>query len=171
MPICFAYFTSCFAKRPETLVMGTIKELFHHISSLSLTQAQAKWAFTQFQQWLEWRNKDAAKCCLSFINVALNGMTKDEINYAIYCFICEVCKVDGSGYPGAITYEMVTNLQKYLEMNPVYHKLLTDKHFKALQLTLDEEKRRKAQEAHDHKLQISSTLKAVHCQIRNIGKI
>ena len=151
--------------------MGTIKELFYHISSLSLTQAQAKWAYTQFQQWLEWRNKDAAKEGLSFINVALHGMTTDEINYALYCFICEVRKVDGSGYPGATTYEMVTNLQKYLEMNPVYHKLLTDKHFKELQLTLDEEMRRKAQEACDHKLQISSTLKAVHCQIRNIGKI
>ena len=65
----------------------------------------------------------------------MHEMTKDRINYALSHFICEVCKVDGSGYPGATTYEMVTNLQKYLEMNPVYHKLLTDQDLKELQLT------------------------------------
>ena len=73
-------------------------------------------------------------------------MTKDEINYALSHFICEVCKGDGSKYPGPTTFGMVTSLQKYLEMNCVYHKLLTDKYFKALQLTLDVEMRRKAQE-------------------------
>ena len=110
------------------------------------TQAKARWAYTQFQQWLEWRNKDAAKEGLSFINVALNEMTKDEMNYALSRFICEVRKVDGSEYPGATTYEMVTSLQKYLEMNRIYYKLLTDEHFKELQLTLDVEMKRKAQE-------------------------
>ena len=68
-----------------------------------------KWAFTQFQQCLEWRNKDAAKEGPSLSNVALHEMTKDDVNYAHLHFICEVHKVNGNEYPGTTTYEMVTS--------------------------------------------------------------
>ena len=78
--------------------------------------------------------------------MALHEMTKDEVNYAPSRFICEVRKVDGTEYPGATTYELLTSLQKHLEMNRVYYKLLTDDHFKELQLTLDAEMKRKAKE-------------------------
>jgi hypothetical protein len=45
---------------------------------------------------------------------------------------------------GKPTYEIATSIQKYLEMNGIYHKLLTDVDFKQFQLTIDAEMKRKA---------------------------
>jgi hypothetical protein len=73
-------------------------------------------------------------------------MTKDEMNYSLSRFVCEVRKQDGTEYPGLTTYQLVTSLQKYLELNQIYQKLLSDKDFKELQLTLDSEMRRKAKD-------------------------
>ena len=75
------------------------------------TSRKAKWAPDLFEEWCKWRNMTkAAKDGMSFIPVNLCQMTKDEINYSISRFICEVRKADSSEYPRDTTYQLVTSL-------------------------------------------------------------
>ena len=72
--------------------------------------------------------------------------TKEEINYSLCRFVCEVRKQDGTEYPSKTTYEIITSLQKYLEMKGVYVKFLDDVVFKESKLVLDSEMKRKTTE-------------------------
>ena len=60
--------------------------------------------------------------------------------------MCEVRKQDGTEYPSKTTYEIITSLQKYLEMKGVYVKFLDDVVFKESKLVLDSEMKRKTTE-------------------------
>ncbi len=111
------------------------------------TRKKAAWAAGLFDEWRMWRNKEAeTNQNISRINPTLLMLTKDELDFCLCRFICEIRKADGSEYPGKTSYEIATSLQKYLEMNGIYHKLLSDSDFKQFQLTLDAEMKRKAQE-------------------------
>ena len=48
---------------------------------------------------------------ISPINVSLGHMSKDELNYSISHFICEVKKQNGDGYHEETLHELVTCMQ------------------------------------------------------------
>ena len=92
-----------------------------------------------------WRNQKAATDRdISIVHPPLQMLTKDELDFCLCRFICEVRKTDGAEYPGKTCYEIVTSIQKYFEMNGKCFKLLSDKDFKQFQLTLDSEMKGKA---------------------------
>jgi len=64
-------------------------------------------------------------------------MTKDELNFSIARFICEVRKENGEEYPGQTLYELVIQLQLFLEQNGLNYKLLNEDCFIQLKNTLD----------------------------------
>ena len=67
----------------------------------------------------------------------LNIMTKEELNYTISRFLCEVKKADGEDYPGSTLYELVIMLQLHLKQHDRNFRLLDEQKFVQLQNTLD----------------------------------
>ena len=64
----------------------------------------------QFKEWRLWRHKQADKKHeMSHIRLIFEKMTKDEINYSLCRFVCEVRKQDGTEYPSKTTYETSTS--------------------------------------------------------------
>ena len=104
------------------------------------TRKKALWAAGVFDQWRVWRNQKAeTDKDISIVHPPLQMLTKDELDFCLCRFICEVRKADGAEYPGKTCYEIVTSIQKYLEINGKCFKLLSDTDFKQFQLTLDSE--------------------------------
>ena len=64
-------------------------------------------------------------------------MMKDELNFSIARFICEVRKENGEEYPGQTLYELVIQLQLFLEQNGLNYKLVNEDCFIQLKNTLD----------------------------------
>lgn len=91
-----------------------------------------------FNAWKQERNQ-RARCELSIstIQVELKDMTKDELNFCISRFICEIRKQDGEEYPPKNVYEIVICLQLYLCTQGQNYKFLDDDDFCQLRNTLD----------------------------------
>ena len=93
-----------------------------------------------FSEWRDQRNGRANTHPaenISPIYVPLDEMTKDEINYSVSRFLCEIRKVNKADYPGDTLHEMVICLQLYFEQIGKPYKLLQDPHFIQLRNTLD----------------------------------
>jgi integrase len=67
----------------------------------------------------------------------LENMTKDELNYSISRFICEVKKKNGDDYPGETLHELVISLQLHFDLKGKPLKFLNDPDFMQLKNTLD----------------------------------
>jgi hypothetical protein len=77
--------------------------------------------------------------------VELENMTKDELNYSISRFLCEVKKQNGDHYPGKTLHELVICIQLYFELKGVSNKFLQDSAFLELRNTLDRKMQERAQ--------------------------
>lgn len=101
-----------------------------------------------FRDWQAHRSRTAVEkpdLNMSPINVQLEAMTGDELNYAIARFVVEVKKENGDEYPGETLRGMVVMLQLYLETLGREYKFLSDD-FMQLRNTVDtimKERRRK----------------------------
>ena len=89
-----------------------------------------KWAVNLFETWKQERNSIAMfDESISVIHPELKDMMKDELNFSIARFICEVKKENGEEYPGQTLYELVILLQLFLEQNGLNYKLLNEECF------------------------------------------
>lgn len=107
------------------------------------------WAVNTFKQWQRSRNETAKKSPdISPILVDLDDMTKDELNYSISRFLCEVRKIDGSEYvyPSETMHGFVITLQLYLDTIGKSYKFLSDEAFSQIKNTLDNIMKSKAKE-------------------------
>ena len=67
------------------------------------TERKIRWAVDLFKEWVIQRNNNAVEDTslnISPILVKLADMTKDEINYSLSRFICEIKKQNGNDFPG-----------------------------------------------------------------------
>ncbi|XP_038068807.1 zinc finger MYM-type protein 2-like isoform X3 [Patiria miniata] len=104
------------------------------------TERKIRWAVDLFRDWQMCRNQKAVSDVslnISPINVDLNFMTKDEVNYSLARFICEVKKKNGDDYPGETLHELVISIQLYFDLRGKSYKFLSDPDFLQLRNTLD----------------------------------
>ena len=89
------------------------------------TKKKAMWAYRMFEAWTEWCRKiwqDGREFCLvdSILLVYASEVDKMPVvnlNEVFSQFIAEVRKDGGERYPGKTLYEIISSLQKYLELN------------------------------------------------------
>ena len=99
--------------------------------------------------WQDQRNKKAVNSPslnISPINVNLEDMTKDELNYSIARVICEVKKQNGDKYPGVTLHELVICLQLYFDTMNKPYKFLQQQEFLQIKNTLDGQMKDRASE-------------------------
>lgn len=101
------------------------------------TVAKLKWAVSLFKDWQKQRNDIAVDQDISPIRVELEEMTKDELNFSISRFICEIKKRDGNEYPSDTLYSLVVCLQLHMDTIGKQHKFLNDEVFSQIKNTLD----------------------------------
>ncbi|XP_052097319.1 zinc finger MYM-type protein 3-like [Mytilus californianus] len=104
------------------------------------TKKKIKWAYNLFNTWKTQRNAIAVadlSLNISIISPDLEVMTKDELCFALSRFICEIKKENGEEYPGQTLYEILINIQLYLEGKGKYFKFLNEDCFIQIKNTLD----------------------------------
>lgn len=104
------------------------------------TQRKIRWAVDLFKEWVTQRNKNAVEDTslnISPILVELEDMTKDEINYSLSRFVCEIKKKNGNDFPGETLHEIIICIQLFFEQRNQCYKFLSDPEFMQLRNTLD----------------------------------
>ena len=105
------------------------------------TEAKIKWAVNNYNSWRTMRletQEYEEPIFLADLNDTQN-LNKQNFEYALCRFICEVKKVREEGdYPGRTLYQMVCSLQNYLRKNEIGWKLVHgDNEFTQFQRVLD----------------------------------
>lgn len=103
------------------------------------------WAFRLFQNWKTWRNSiyNPAKAGTSAIGDVLISetdvlnITDQELDDVLSQFVAEVRKETGERYPGKTLHEIVSSLQKYLEIKGRKVNLFSGLLFQKLMKSLD----------------------------------
>lgn len=109
------------------------------------TERKVKWAVDLFNEWKTQRNIVAdADPTLSPIHPSLDEMTKDELNYSLSRFICEIKKKNGDEYPGETLHEIVICMQLHFELTNKSYKFLSDPDFLQIKNTLDGQMKHRA---------------------------
>ena len=88
----------------------------------------------------EWRDACNKNPDLALIQADLNDLstlTKRNLSYALYRFVTEIKKLDGSDYPLHTLYRIVIGIQMYLETQGVNWQLTNDPEFKNVHFTVD----------------------------------
>ena len=99
------------------------------------TRKKAAWAYRTYDAWKSWKVSSLTNVTF----VPLLRMDADEMDTHLAMFIREVRKQTGERYPGRTLCEIVTSLQKYMELNGQNVKFISDPKFKTLQTALDVE--------------------------------
>ena len=104
------------------------------------TKAKIKWAVNCYNSWRNMR-LDRGVCNLEIVNadfVELLLLTKENLEYSMCRFICEVKKSKEEGdYPGHTLYEMTCCIQTYLKKKGITWKLVHADDFPRFQCVLD----------------------------------
>ena len=105
------------------------------------TEAKIKWVVNNYNMWREMRLEEQPfdqKICRADLN-KIETLTKDDFEYSMCRFICEVKKVRQEGdYPGRTLYQMVCSIQNHLRKHEVMWKLVHgDTEFLQFQRVLD----------------------------------
>jgi hypothetical protein len=107
------------------------------------TQRKADWAYNVFVQWARWK---VLKCketpapyeaALIQHEEDLLGMSQHDMDSVLANFLHQVRKTDGSRYPGKTLHEIVTSIQKKMELKGRKLKLIDSKVFPQTYYALD----------------------------------
>ena len=96
------------------------------------TQKKANWAHKIFQEWRVWKRRTTGTC-IPDVNISTD---ENVIQETLSCFIREVRKGSGERYPGKTLLEIITSLQKYLEISGKKMSLVSGKIKYALDLEM-----------------------------------
>ena len=89
-----------------------------------------------YKDWREWKLGTVDSDSSLEIPELLKMKDESDLNEALSLFIKEARKQDGDRYPGKTLCELVTSIQKYLELNGINIKLLKASEFKLLNFAL-----------------------------------
>ena len=88
--------------------------LSHHQLAIAVTPtatlAKAKWANNVFDNWRRWKSRAAGELIPPLDNL------HDKLHETVAQFVREARKQDGTRYPANTLHELVTSLQKHLEI-------------------------------------------------------
>ena len=98
---------------------------------------KVNWVTKMFSEWHCARNQfpDMEHIFADLDNVFT--LTVENLSYALCQFITEICKLDGSDFPGKTLYDIVICIQFYLETYGFNCKLVDGTYFKNIWFTLD----------------------------------
>ena len=104
------------------------------------TEAKIRWAVKLYNDWHSMRSSQIG-CDLRIVEADftdMRTMTKDNLEYSLCRFICEVKKVkDNADFPGRTLYQIMCCIQNFLRKNDVKWKILHGDEFKILENVLD----------------------------------
>ena len=112
------------------------------------------WAITLFRNWVIERNikaKTHPELNIRPVNVLLENMNIEEVNYFICAFLLGIKKVDGGEYPYRTLSDMVGSIQRYLHGHNKSYWFVKSFEFKPIQEALSRLKQLKG---------VNSTVKA-----------
>ena len=127
-------------KQKYSFTTTECKEELKKIKLKKNSESKIKWAVNAYTDWCNQRlltyNFDVG---IYEANLEeLPSLTKENFQHALCHFIPEVTKVKGEGpYPGKTLYQMVVALQKYLQINKMFWKLVDGQEFYDLHNVLD----------------------------------
>lgn len=104
------------------------------------TRQKANWAHRIFANWCNWRiekDEDQAFDIIIRKHSKLLDMSPSEMDVVLANFISQVRNKKGDPYPAKTKHEIVTSLQKYLQMNSKNFRLINVDEFPTLYYALD----------------------------------
>ena len=105
------------------------------------TNNKMQWGVRAYNDWRTNKLSDIINFDVKIFEADLSNvavMPKESFIHAMCIFIAEVTKQkDGTDYPGKTLYEMVTSIQKYLNQNNIFWKLIDGPEFLDLHTVLD----------------------------------
>ena len=122
--------------------MFSSSQRIHNLKQMQIkpkTQSNVNWAVAAYNRW---RNErlHSMEYDYGIYNADLNNVDKLEkmnLIHALCYFIPEITKVSGEAYRGKTLYQIVVSIQKYLESNKVYWRLIEDREFRDVRTVLD----------------------------------
>ncbi len=103
----------------------------------SETIKKLKWGIKMYTEWRDACNKNLDLALIQADLNDLSTLTKRNLSYALYRFVTEIKKLDGSDYPLHTLYRIVIGIQMYLETQGVNWQLTNDPEFKNVHFTVD----------------------------------
>lgn len=96
------------------------------------------WAVKLFHTWKTERNNLVKMDqSISYIHPDIETMTRDELNFCLSRFLCEIKKENGMEYPGQTLYDLLIEIQLYLEQQGKPYRFLNEECFVQIKNTLD----------------------------------
>ena len=112
--------------------------------------AKVQWAVRAYCDWRNHRLSDPLTYDYRIFEADINQCSKlgkMQFEYSMCKFIAEVTKVkDGSDYPGKTLYQLCIAIQKHLNMNGVYWKIVEGDEFVQLRTVLDNVMKERAEQ-------------------------
>jgi hypothetical protein len=117
------------------------------------TKRKAMWAYRMFDAWSQWRqeiSQDGREMrlvdkILLVYKSEIHMMPEVDLNEVLHQFIAEVRKDGGERYPGKTLYEIISSLQKYLELKGRSVNFFSSLEFEKVRKSLDVEMKCSAQ--------------------------
>ena len=164
--ICFYYFSlnkrKTEVKERPLGINTTVSKIrkFKNISAMTMNSLKTRqlkkrtfnkmqWGVRAYYQWRNHRLSDISRFDVRILECDLSTptlVTKENFIFAMCAFIPEVTKLNGSDYPGKTLYEMVMSVQKYLNENKVFWKVVDDLEFLEIRTVLDNVMKQRAAE-------------------------
>ena len=124
-----------FKRKVDVSLQDRVKE-----SVPASTKIKAAWAYRIFEQWLLWRrtNPQHTRCDeIIASNTSLLTMNPSEMDVSLATFISEARNKDGGEYRSDTKHQIITSIQKELELNCKKVKLIDVERFPELYYALD----------------------------------
>ena len=101
------------------------------------TNKKIRWVTGMYHDWRNYRNSNVHVMNIYCDLDNVENLRKEELIPAVCRFLTEVCKLDGSQFPGKTLYDIVICLQFHLETMGFSWKFLSEESFRDIRFTLD----------------------------------
>ena len=122
----------------NTIIEEKLKKMME-VNFQQRTEAEIKWAFNFYNDWHTMK-VDQIECEREILYADLNdigSLTKENLEFALCRFICEIKKANGEDYPGHTLYQLACSLQNYLQKKELNWRLIHSSDFPNFQGVLD----------------------------------
>ena len=111
-------------------------ESLSHKNFAPETMKKVRWATKMFREWRMYRKSQGLEEILCGLDEK-STISPQSLIFALVRFITEVKKVDGSEFPPRTLYDIIVCVQFHLECIGLNWKIINDKSFSDVKLTLD----------------------------------
>jgi hypothetical protein len=96
------------------------------------TKEKAQWAYRVFCTWTAWYQENNSDEICTVLQNKLSEMSDLELDLVLSAFIQQARNQQGTPYPGKTLYEIITSIQKHLELEQKTVSLIDKEKFQSL---------------------------------------